>query len=95
MCIRDRDKIPIKKESKITAEELGLDTTICALHGGEDYELLFTVPARQHSKIKLLEDCTIIGHTTSNTKEKQLITLSGSQVDLEKEGWDSFVKANI
>jgi len=89
------DKIPVKGESKTTAKELGLDPTICALHGGEDYELLFTVPVSQHSKIKLIEDCTIIGHTTSNVKDKQLITASGSEVDLEKDGWDSFVKSNI
>ena len=89
------DKIPIAPESKKTAQELSLDPTICALHGGEDYELLFTVPTETHSKIESIKECSIIGHMASNIKTKELITVSGSSVNLEKEGWDSFVKSNI
>ena len=86
------NKIPISKQTKQTAKELGLDPVICALHGGEDYELLFTIPVNLHSKLKLINNIYPIGHTTSEKEKVELITNSGESIDLTTDGWDNFIK---
>ena len=87
------EKIPISKDSRVTAEELHLDPVFCALHGGEDYELLFTISPKDYKKLSTMADVEIIGHVTG-TKESgvQLLNRNNEIIDLQKESWDSFIR---
>ncbi|MEE3037091.1 MAG: thiamine-phosphate kinase [Bacteroidota bacterium] len=86
------DKIPILKETREVANELGLNPVFCALHGGEDYELLFTAPPHLHERLREVESIEAIGHTTSEKDKIELITNSNQSIDLTSEGWDSFFR---
>jgi len=82
------EKIPIDPLTYDTAREFNLDPTLCALSGGEDYELLFTIPIKDFDKVKNLTDVSVIGHITNPAKGKYLVTKSGSVVELKAQGWD-------
>lgn len=82
------EKIPIDPLTYDTAREFNLDPTVCALNGGEDYELLFTIPLSAHDKIKNLPDFSIIGHITPASKGRNLITKSGTVHTLKAQGWN-------
>ncbi|MFN4083587.1 MAG: thiamine-phosphate kinase [Bacteroidia bacterium] len=84
------DKIPIDPTTYNFARELDLDPTTCALNGGEDYELLFTIKQSDFDKIKNHPDFSIIGHATSADKGFNLITKSGNQHTLKAQGWKAF-----
>jgi thiamine-monophosphate kinase len=71
------------------AEELNMDVYTCALNGGEDYELLFTVPLTDHDKINQLKDVKLIGHMTKPELGRHLVTKSGQEVELKAQGWAS------
>ena len=86
------EKIPISDAAVKTAEELNLDPLVCALHGGEDYELLFTVPVKYFDKIKEIGSVSVIGHVTKKKEGVRLMSGSGELLDLEKNSWDSFIK---
>jgi thiamine-monophosphate kinase len=86
------EKIPMDAQTYDTAREFNLDPTLCALSGGEDYELLFTIDLRDHDKVKNLPDVSIIGHMSDVSKGKNLVTKSGVVVDLKAQGWDGFKK---
>lgn len=88
------DRIPISEATQKTAKELGIDVSMCALHGGEDYELLFTVPIKYHKQIMALSDVDIIGHVTDQQNIVELIRPGGESINLTKDGWDSFLKQN-
>ena len=85
-------KIPIIKETLEAAGELNIDPLFCALHGGEDYELLFTAPVGLHEKISKISSVNAIGHITEHPNKIELITGSEELIDLTSEGWDSFFK---
>ena len=85
------NKIPISEEAQNTSAELKTSPTLCALHGGEDYELLFTVSQDDYHKIKTNTAFTPIGHISSE-KNVELITESGESVNLVEDGWDAFLK---
>jgi thiamine-monophosphate kinase len=85
-------KIPISEVTKKTAEELNLDPMVCALHGGEDYELLFTVSMKDFDKINKISEWSIIGNVTNKSNGVKLITSAGQSLDLKKNAWDSFRK---
>lgn len=89
-CKLYEDKIPIDPMTYDTAREFGLDPTVCALSGGEDYELLFTVGQTDYEKIKNQIDISIIGHITERSAGCQLITKSGNIHPLKAQGWDAF-----
>ena len=72
------------------AKEFSLNPTMCMLNGGEDYELLFTIDIKDHDKIKMLKDITVIGHMTDNTEGANLV-LTGTEMlsKITAQGWDA------
>lgn len=91
-CQLFEEKIPIDPMTYDRAREFHLDPTVCALSGGEDYELLFTVPLSDHEKVANHPDITIIGHMTDENSGLNLITKNGVSAPLKAQGWDAFVK---
>jgi len=91
-CNLYEEKIPIDPMTYETAREFGLDPTVCALSGGEDYELLFTVKQADYDKIKFKLDFTIIGYITEPSAGCNLITKSNNVHALKAQGWNAFVK---
>ncbi len=86
------EKIPIDPGTYNTAREFNLDPSTCALNGGEDYELLFTVALSDHEKIKGNPNLTVIGHMTDASLGYRLIDRQGGEHDLVAQGWDAFLK---
>ena len=86
-CRIYEERIPIDYQTAIMAEELNLNVTTCALNGGEDYELLFTVPIADHEKVAAMKDVRIIGHTVSESMGLALITRDGAEIALKAQGW--------
>ena len=81
-------QIPIDYQTAVMAEELNLNVTTCALNGGEDYELLFTVPIGDHEKIQQLEDVRLIGHITQESLGHILVTRDDQEFELKAQGWN-------
>lgn len=79
------EKLPIAPETVSMAEEMGINVMAAALHGGEDYELLFTVPLGMKDIVEQLQDVSIIGYATDESEPCRVITLTGSEVTLEAE----------
>ena len=88
-CSVYQERIPIDYQTAVMAEELNMDVYTCALNGGEDYELLFTVPLTAHDKIIQLKDVKLIGHMTRPELGRHLVTKSGQEVELKAQGWTS------
>jgi thiamine-monophosphate kinase len=87
------DKIPIDtKVYETAAIELKIDPVTCALNGGEDYELLFTINQTDFEKIKNHQDIHFIGHVHDNAKQNLLITKQGTPIALTAQGWNHFKK---
>lgn len=84
------EKIPIHPETCKMAEELNIDPVTCALNGGEDYELLFTVPLAYHEKIKELSSVSIIGYIKDKSEGCGLVTADNKSIELTAKGWKSF-----
>ena len=79
--------IPIDYQTAVMAEELNMNVTTCALNGGEDYELLFTVPIGDHEKIQELDDIHLIGHITKPSLGQVLVTRDNQEFELKAQGW--------
>jgi len=92
-CNLYEDKIPLDPMTYETAREFNLDPTVCALNGGEDYELLFTVKQADYDKIKFKMDITIIGYITEAAAGCNLITKAGNSHPLKAQGWNAFPPA--
>jgi thiamine-monophosphate kinase len=86
------EKIPIDPLTFDTALEFNLDPTVCALSGGEDYELLFTIDIGEYDKIKNSMDITIIGHITNESKGKLMVAKAGTVHELKAQGWNALLK---
>jgi thiamine-monophosphate kinase len=86
------EKIPLDPLTYDTAREFNLDPTLCALSGGEDYELLFTVDIGDYDKIKNSMDITIIGHITNISKGQLMVSKSGTVHELKAQGWNALLK---
>ena len=84
------DKLPIMEKSILTAEELGIDPFVCALNGGEDYELLFTASQKDFDKFKNNPNFSIIGFATDKSNANLLIDKNDSEVTLNAQGWRHF-----
>ncbi len=87
------DKLPIDQQTYDTAIEFNMPPTTAAMNGGEDYELLFTLPQSDYDKIKNSLDVTIIGYCTAAHEGKELISKSGNVVPLEAQGWENYKPA--
>lgn len=87
-CVLYEDKFPLNDEAKAFAYKLLLDPTACALSGGEDYELLFTVSQADYEKIKTNPSISIIGYVTDAAEGKHLITRAGNKHELVAQGWN-------
>ena len=81
-------QIPIDYQTAVMAEELNMNVTTCALNGGEDYELLFTVPIGDHEKIQQIEDVKLIGHITKESLGHVLVTRDDQEFELKAQGWN-------
>ena len=88
-CAIYEDKIPIDHTAISVAEELNLSAATCALNGGEDYELLFTIQQKDYDKLKKDPDFTVIGHITDISSGKTFIAKDGSVYALTAQGWDA------
>lgn len=91
-CNLYEEKIPIDPSTYNMAREFNLDPTLCALSGGEDYELLFTIDASDFPKVKGNPDITVIGHMTPSKDGINLITKGGTSHPLTAQGWDPLLK---
>ncbi|MBX3164869.1 MAG: thiamine-phosphate kinase [Bacteroidetes bacterium] len=84
------EKIPIDPQTFDTAREFNLDPTLCALSGGEDYELLFTIDMSDYEKIKHSMEISVIGHITNHEKACLMVAKDGSVHALKAQGWNVF-----
>ncbi|MBK7945175.1 MAG: thiamine-phosphate kinase [Flavobacteriales bacterium] len=86
------EKLPIDPTTYKTARDFDLDPSTCALNGGEDYELLFTIAQADYDKIKGNPSITVIGHMTDKASGYMLVDRQGGQHELRAQGWDAFLK---
>jgi len=87
-CRVYEDRIPLDYQTAAMAEEMNMNVTTCALNGGEDYELLFTVPLSDNDAINKIEDVKVIGYVTKESLGKVLICRDGSEFELKAQGWN-------
>ena len=86
--------IPIDYQTAVMAEELNMNVTTCAMNGGEDYELLFTVPIGDHAKIETMQGVKLIGHITRPEYGTMLVTRDDTEFELTAQGWNP-LKAEV
>ncbi|MCT4699368.1 thiamine-phosphate kinase [Tenacibaculum haliotis] len=89
-CKIYEDKLPLDPQVISTSEEFKMDSTMIALSGGEDYELLFTVPLADFDKIKANPNLSIIGHMVEENQGINLVTRADQEIALKAQGWNSF-----
>jgi thiamine-monophosphate kinase len=87
-CRVYEEHLPIDYQTAAMAEEFNMNLTTCALNGGEDYELLFTVPLSCHEKIQEISDVRLIGHITKPDLGCALVTRDGQEFELKAQGWN-------
>ncbi|MBR0274676.1 MAG: thiamine-phosphate kinase [Prevotella sp.] len=86
-------ELPIDYQTAVMAEELNMNVTTCALNGGEDYELLFTVPIGDLDKVKDMDDVRLIGHITEEKYGQVLVTRDSQEFPLKAQGWNPLISA--
>ena len=91
-CRVYEDKIPIHEAARRAAFKFGLDPTVCALNGGEDYELIFTIKQEDYDKITLNEEISVIGYMAELEEGCKLISRGGNLFDITAQGWNAFGK---
>ncbi|CAL2086967.1 thiamine-phosphate kinase [Tenacibaculum dicentrarchi] len=89
-CKIYEDKLPLDPQVISTSEEFKMDSTMIALSGGEDYELLFTVPLADFDKIKSNPNLSIIGHVVAQNQGMNLVTRANQEIELKAQGWNTF-----
>lgn len=87
-CRVYEDRIPIDYQTAVMAEELGMNLVLAALNGGEDYELLFTVPLHCHEKVEKMEGVKVIGHITKPELGCMLVSRDGAELPLRAQGFN-------
>jgi thiamine-monophosphate kinase len=88
-CVLYEEKIPVNDLARQFAYKLELDPTACALSGGEDYELLFTVDQKDYEKVVKSPDISIVGHITGKEAGPVIITKGGNTYPLTAQGWNA------
>ena len=91
-CNLYEDKFPLDPQVISTCEEFNIDSTMVALSGGEDYELLFTISLDDFDKIKANPNFTVIGHITDKNEGMGLVTRANQKVELTAQGWNALLK---
>jgi thiamine-monophosphate kinase len=91
-CLLYEEKIPIADETRNAAYKFELDPTACALSGGEDYELLFTIRPDDYDKLVLNENISVIGYITDPEEGAKILTKGGNKFDITAQGWNAFNK---
>ena len=89
-CTLYEEKLPIHEEMKRAAFKFEIDPTACALSGGEDYELLFTIAQNDYDKLVLNEQISVIGHITDPVEGAHIITKGGNKHAITAQGWNAF-----
>lgn len=87
-CRLYEEKIPLDYQTAVAAEEFNMNVTTCALNGGEDYELLFTVPLADYARVEELEDVRVVGHITRPELGCVLVARDGQEFELKAQGWN-------
>ncbi len=87
-CRVFEENLPIDYQTALMAEEFNVNVTTCAMNGGEDYELLFTVPIGDHEKIVQIKDVRLIGHITEVKFGTTLVTRDNQEIELQAQGWN-------
>jgi thiamine-monophosphate kinase len=88
-CVLYEEKIPVNEMARQFAYKLELDPTACALSGGEDYELLFTIDQKDYDTIVLNPDISIVGYVTEKEEGSVIITKGGNKYPLTAQGWNA------
>lgn len=91
-CRVYEEHIPLDYQTAVMAEEFNMNVSTCALNGGEDYELLFTVPLTDYDKVSKLKDVRLIGHITKPELGCMLITRDGGEMELKAQGWQALTE---
>lgn len=91
-CRVYEDRIPIDYQTACMAEEFNMNMVTAAMNGGEDYELLFTVPLSDNEKVEKLEGVKVIGYITDNDLGAAMITRDGQEMPIRAQGWNAFTK---
>ncbi len=91
-CRIYEEKIPLNDATKAAAFKFGLDPTVCALNGGEDYELIFTMKQVDYDKITMQEEISVIGYMCDRGEGAKLITKGNNLFDITAQGWNAFAK---
>jgi len=89
-CRIYEDRIPIDYQTAIMAEELNMNLVTAALNGGEDYELLFTVPLTDHDRVAAIPGIHVIGHITKADLGAVMVTRDGTEIPMQAQGWNAF-----
>ncbi|MBB4034122.1 thiamine-monophosphate kinase [Dysgonomonas hofstadii] len=88
-CRVFEERVPIDYQTAMMAEQFNMNVTTVALNGGEDYELLFTIPLYLHEKVSKIKGVHVIGHITKADYGLLLETRDGGEIELKAQGWDS------
>ena len=88
-CRLYEDKLPIVEDTRNAAFKFGLDPTVCALNGGEDYELIFTARQDDYDKLVLNNDISIIGYMAEHEEGRKFLTKGGNSFDITAQGWNT------
>jgi len=89
-CRIYEEKLPVADEARKAAFKFGLDPTVCALNGGEDYELIFTLKQEDYDRITLNEEISVVGYMTDAGEGCKLFSRGGNSFDLTAQGWQAF-----
>ena len=92
-CRVYEDRIPIDYQTAVMAEELNMNLVTAAMNGGEDYELLFTVPLTQHEKVEQMKTARLIGRITKPELGAYMVTRDDAEVEIRAQGWNAFENA--
>ena len=91
-CRVYEERIPIDYQTALMAEELNMNLVTAAMNGGEDYELLFTVPLADHDKVARMKTARLIGHITKPDLGAYMVTRDSQELEIRAQGWNAFTQ---